>query len=343
MNQRERFQAVMNFTKPDRLPCIEWAGYWDKTLSRWKEDGLDFPFADPIWMTDPAQVRAHFGLDTYYQWWFIPRGENCPQPASHGAPLIKNRDQYLEIKKHLYPKPLDLSAVERWAQDHKKGDAVIWFTLEGYFWFPRTLLGIEPHMYSFYDQPDLLHEINSDLTEYSLWCIEELLKITTPDFMTFAEDLSYNLGPMLSCENFETFLVPYYQKVLPILRENNILAFMDSDGDIAKVIPWLKDVGIQGVLPLERMAGVDVGQIRTDHPQFRMIGGFDKTIMHEGPDALRAEFERLLSAMASGGYIPSVDHQTPPGVSLENYREYVRLLTEYAQKAARQMAANTNS
>jgi hypothetical protein len=33
--------------------------------------------------------------------------------------------------------------------------------------------------------------------------------------------------------------------------------------------------------------------------------------------------------MKRGGFIPSVDHQTPPGVSLDEYRLYLRLLEEY--------------
>ena len=44
---------------------------------------------------------------------------------------------------------------------------------------------------------------------------------------------------------------------------------------------------------------------------------------------MRAEFERLLPMMRAGGFIPSVDHQTPPGVSLDQYRSYLRLLDEY--------------
>ena len=40
-------------------------------------------------------------------------------------------------------------------------------------------------------------------------------------------------------------------------------------------------------------------------------------------------FERLVPLMKTGGFIPSVDHQTPPGVSLEQYRVYLRLLNEY--------------
>ena len=65
------------------------------------------------------------------------------------------------------------------------------------------------------------------------------------------------------------------------------------------------------------------------------IGHFDKMMMPLGEEAMRAEFERLLPVMRQGGFAPSVDHQTPPGVSLENYCIYLRLLREYTEKAAR--------
>lgn len=70
-----------------------------------------------------------------------------------------------------------------------------------------------------------------------------------------------------------------------------------------------------------------------------MLGGYDKMVMPLGEAAMRAEFERLLPAMQSGGYIPSVDHQTPPGVSLDNYRIYIRLFVEYAEKAVMESAS----
>jgi len=37
--------------------------------------------------------------------------------------------------------------------------------------------------------------------------------------------------------------------------------------------------------------------------------------------------------MREGGFIPSVDHQTPPGVSLAEYRIYLALLREYGARA----------
>jgi len=54
--------------------------------------------------------------------------------------------------------------------------------------------------------------------------------------------------------------------------------------------------------------------------------------MNQGEPAMRAEFERLAGLMRTGGFIPSVDHQTPPGVSLEDYRVYLRLLREYSEQ-----------
>jgi uroporphyrinogen-III decarboxylase len=78
---------------------------------------------------------------------------------------------------------------------------------------------------------------------------------------------------------------------------------------------------------------VDLSKIRADFPDFLMLGGYDKMVMSKGREAMQAEFERLLPVMKTGGYVPSVDHQTPPGVSLENYRIYIELFKEYARKA----------
>ncbi len=65
-----------------------------------------------------------------------------------------------------------------------------------------------------------------------------------------------------------------------------------------------------------------------------MVGHYDKMVMAGGEDALRAEFERLLPLMETGRFIPSVDHQTPPHISIGQYRQYLDLLHEYARTAA---------
>jgi len=328
MTTRERFHAIMNFQPFDRLPMIEWASWWDKTLQRWYAEGL------PPETKDRYALYRHFGLDVYYQNWISVTGPSLPSPACHGAPRITSMDEYEKILPHLYPEPaIDTSLWQRWAAEQAKGDAVLWFTLEGFFWFPRGLLGIEPHLYAFYDQPDLMHRINTDLANWMIRVIRKINAICTPDFMTFGEDLSYNHGPMLSRELFDTFLKPYYLQVLPQIQSGGTLALIDSDGDVTVPAFWFEETGLDGILPLERQAGVDIARLRNEHPRMRFIGHFDKMTMHRGEAAMRAEFERILPVAAQGGFIPGVDHQTPPGVSLENYTLYLSLFREYAHRA----------
>ena len=62
-----------------------------------------------------------------------------------------------------------------------------------------------------------------------------------------------------------------------------------------------------------------------------MVGHYDKMVMNKGEAAMRAEFERIAPLMKTGGFVPSVDHQTPPGVSMAEYRTYLRLLAEYVK------------
>jgi len=48
ITNRERFADVLNFRPVDRLPAIEWATWWDKTLARWYEEGLPEDLSEPV-------------------------------------------------------------------------------------------------------------------------------------------------------------------------------------------------------------------------------------------------------------------------------------------------------
>ena len=327
MHTRERFHAVMNFKPYDRLPIIEWASWWDLTIERWHKEGL------PQDITDRYDICKYFGLDVYKQDWILPYTKNCPEPSSHGESIINTFDDYEKIKAYLYPKTINTTMWKRWAEEQKKGEIVTWFTIDGFFWFPRVLLGIEKHLYAFYEQPELMHKINEDLAEWMLYIIDELCKICVPDFMTFAEDMSYNHGSMISKRCFDNFLLPYYQKVVPYIKEKGIIPIIDSDGDIAIPANWFEKAGLKGILPLERQAGVNIAQLRNNHPDMKFIGHFDKMTMHRGEEAMRKEFERLIPTASKGGFLIGCDHQTPPEVSIENYKLYLKLFEEYAKKA----------
>ena len=329
MKNRTRFLNTMSFKPVDRLPIVEWAGWWDKTIDRWKGEGL------PNDLEDAGEIRAYLGLDTMRQWWIGPKKPTFPATEAHGKGVVSDMESYVRVKEHLYPEEVfDRDTVEQWAAEQKHGDMVVWISLEGFFWFPRTLFGIEEHLYAFYDRSEVMHAMNRDVLEYNLQAIDRFCEVCTPDFMTFAEDMSYNHGPMISKSLFDEFMAPYYKQIVPRLKEYGIIPFVDTDGNIESMASWFTEVGVEGFLPLERQSGIDILRLRREHPGLKMIGGYDKMVMRKGETEMRAEFERILPVMRQGGYVPGVDHQTPPEVSLENYRIYLNLLNEYCRKTA---------
>jgi Uroporphyrinogen decarboxylase (URO-D) len=326
MNHVERFRAVMDFQPVDRLPRWEWAMWWDKTIARWHEEGLPRELA----FHRVFDLAEYFGLDPYQQFWFSTTEATIEATQHHVEGMVASMDDYRRVRPRLYPRhDAAIETMRPWALRQARGDAVVWCTIEGFFWFPRTLLTFERLCLGFFDQPELIHQINHDLLEYNLTLIDRFCRVCTPTFMTIAEDMSYNKGPMISRQTFDEFLAPYYRVLIPRLQERTIPLLVDTDGEVTRMIPWLQDLGVAGVLPLERQSGVDGDTLREQFPTLRMIGHFNKLVMNRGEHAIRAEFERLLPLMKRGGFIPSVDHQTPPEVSLEQYRLYLRLLAEY--------------
>ncbi len=324
MNHVERFRAVMNFQPVDRLPRWEWTMWWDLTLARWHTEGL------PDTLDDVCEIGQYFGLDPYKQFWFSTTDPTIDAVQHHVQGTVASMKDYLRLRPGLYPGHIEaISAMQPWAALQASGAAVVWATLEGFFWFPRTLLGFDRLMLGYHDQPELIHQINQDLLAFNLGLLDRMRGVCIPTFVTIAEDMSYNHGPMVSRRVCDEFLSSYYRPLLARLRELNVLVIVDPDGDVTRLVPWLLDMGVQGVLPLERQAGVDGLTLRRQFPSLGMVGHFNKLVMHRGEAAIRAEFERLQPLLRTGGFIPSVDRQTPPEVSLQEYRRDLRLLVEY--------------
>lgn len=330
MKAHERFIAAAKGLPFDRLPLLEWAGWWDLTRKRWAKERPETEKME-IW-----ELHRYWGLDMNLQHWFSVLTPATPQPKSFGAPIASNMEEYLAIRGTLYPEPyLPPEFIKLANKMHSEGNGIVWFTLEGFFWVPRSIFGIENHLFSFYDEPELYHTICRDLLAWQRKVVEYCADKRVFDFMTFAEDMSYNLGPMLSQEHFDAFMAPYYREIVPALKQAEILTAVDSDGDITAAVDWFRSVGVEGMLPLERQAGVDVSRYIEKHPDMFFVGHYDKMVMNQGTAALEKEFARLFPSCVNGRLIPSVDHQTPPAVSADEYRIYMELYRKFAVEVAR--------
>lgn len=212
---------------------------------------------------------------------------------------------------------------------HQRGDYSIRMNIEGFFWTPRELLGIEPHLYAFYDQPEMLHDMNGYILKVYLEKLTKVLDIIPADVLYIMEDLSGKNGAMISPGLFDEFVGSYYKKLIPVLKSKGVRhVFVDTDGDFKKLIPNFIETGVEGFLPMDVNAGMDIVAVRKEFPKLKFIGAYNKLCIAEGKDAIDREFERILPVIRQGGYIPGADHQVAPSTSLENYMYYIKRLKE---------------
>lgn len=214
-------------------------------------------------------------------------------------------------------------------EGNQKGEFSIRFRLQGFFWCPRDLMGVEEHLLGYYDYPEMIKDMNRFLLDLYKDQMDRILKIIKPDVLFFEEDLSGKNGPMLSPACFDEFVAPYYQEIIPFLKERGVKnVFVDTDGDFTKLIPNFTNAGVDGFLPVDVNAGVDIVKVREQFPNVKFIGGFNKLEIVEGPEAIDREFERLIPVIKQGGYLLGIDHQAAPATTYENYRYYIKRLGE---------------
>lgn len=219
-------------------------------------------------------------------------------------------------------------------EGHDRGEYSIRLHLEGFFWTARELMNFEPVLYAFYDQPELLHDIN----DFICWVYKEkamkVIDILQPDVVYFNEDLSGVNGPLISPDTFDEFVGAYYKELIPMMKERGVgNVIVDTDGEFEALIPNFIAAGVDGFLPMDVNAGMDIVKIRQKFPKLKFIGGYNKLEIAKGKEAIDAEFERILPVIRGGGYIPGADHQVPPSASLENYMYYIKRLTELMHQA----------
>ena len=198
--------------------------------------------------------------------------------------------------------------------------------MDGFFAYPRELMGVERLLYTFYDDPDLIREMLDDRCEFYMAVYERAIRETKPDFAFVWEDCCFANGPLVSPSLFRELLMPAYRKLTGYLGDMGVpWVIVDSDGDVLDLIPLWMECGVTGLLPFEVKAGMDVRRIGEAFPTLQIIGGIDKHALERSPADIDGELNRVLPTMLRrGGYAVALDHWAQPEIPLANFGHYAR-------------------
>ena len=352
MTQRERFHSIMHGEPADELCQFE-AGYWPETVANWQQEGLPPDKApwDHFGITWYEHVPIHFGIWPHFEVEVIREDEETVtyrdetgvlarrRKDAHSMPHwldfpVKTLADFERIKERLdplapgrYPDNWD-EHVRRWrTRDHI---LVVGNVAASFFGWPRSLMGVENLLLAYYDQPELIRAINDQHIEFIKALYEPALQQVEFDFAFIWEDMAFKNGPLIGPALFREFMLPYYLEMTDYFRSFGIeLCIVDSDGNMEDLIPCFVEGGVNGILPLEVAAGMDVRALREAYPQLRLLGGVDKRALAQGREAIDEELERRMRGVVGKEmYLPGVDHHIPPDVPLEHFAYYLKTARE---------------
>lgn len=89
------------------------------------------------------------------------------------------------------------------------------------------------------------------------------------------DDIAYKSGPLLNPAWMRKHYFPRLARAIAAAHARGIKVLFHSDGDLNPILDDLVAAGIDGLNPIEVLAGMDVGVIHRRHPHLFMAGGID--------------------------------------------------------------------
>ena len=201
----------------------------------------------------------------------------------------------------------------------------------GAYGFLRGLFGPEKLSLTFYDDPELIHDMMSWRLKQVRTFVFPLIERLRPESVYMGEDLCYNHGMLLSPGCFHEFCGEYYQAVCDeAFGAGAALVAIDTDGNLMEFVDVATHYGVNGFFPCEVKAGNDLFRVREKNPDVVLIGWLEKETVNEGNEHLiRPEIEsKVPPLLAKGRYFPNGDHGLQPWVTFDNLCRFMTLLHE---------------
>lgn len=180
------------------------------------------------------------------------------------------------------------------------------------------------------DHPDVVDELLELATVDSVEWIRHLPDDHGVEAVFCADDIAFKTGPFCSPAWFDEHYMPRFARVVDAWHEAGARVLFHSDGNLLPLLDALVDAGIDGVNPLEILAGMDPGEVHRRYPHLFLCGGVDVSQLlpfgspGEVADAVRAALDATEGRLMVGSST-ELNNEVP----LENYLALRDAVLEY--------------
>ena len=214
-----------------------------------------------------------------------------------------------------------------------KGQRAIMVGLTDIFALGReNFLGDIGYFRAMVQNPELIDRANEIILDYQLRYAKNCIELGA-DALWINGDWAMTEKPMVSRAFTERFLAPPLKKLVDFAHERGIPCIKHTDGNIWPIYDVILDTGIDGLHPIDPMAGMDIGEAKEKFGDrvclcgnvscaFSLVSGTVEEVKQETKEVIR-------KAGKGGGLICMSSNSIHSGVNPKNYVAMVEAIREY--------------
>lgn len=341
MTGLERIMTAISLKEPDVVPHFDSVTkvVRDAILPGVSyEDFVDYLDIDAIRISDRVNTWSYEDVDETKkikrdQWGGLVRytAEETPIPVE---PAVNSE---AELARYVLPDP-DLPWRYEWLKElvkRFKGKRAIIVGATDIFPLGReNFLGDVGYFRAMVKNPGYIERTNEILLDYQLHYIKNSIDAGA-DIIWINGDWAMTAGPMVSREYTERFLAPPLKKIVDYCHSRSVPVLKHTDGNIWPIADILLGTGIDGIHPIDPMAGMDMAEAKEKLGSklcllgnvscaFSLVSGTPEDVITETKDVIR-------KAAKGGGLICMSSNAIHSGVKPDNYLAMVKAIREFGK------------
>jgi hypothetical protein len=197
------------------------------------------------------------------------------------------------------------------------------------------LMGLQLFSYAIFDSRSevdrTMDVLCANAVLHAELCAEEKL---SPIFFV-GDDIAYKNRLMCSPQFLRETFIKCLRRVCAPLRAAGIKVVFHSDGNVTEILDDMIDAGINGLNPIEPLAGMDIGLLKKRYGRnLILVGNVDcSQVLPLGTPAevVKATRECIRAASRGGGHFIGSSSEIIPSTPLENILAFYRACRHYGR------------
>lgn len=183
--------------------------------------------------------------------------------------------------------------------------------------------GMENYFIKMHENPEVVQALTEKVVDFYVAANEKFFAGLgdRADVLFFGNDLGTQNDLIISPENFRTFVLPSYKRVIEVGKKYNKKIMLHSCGSIYRIIPDLIDAGIEILHPIQAKAhGMDAASLAQYKNRLAFVGGIDAQtfFVNASPEEIEAEVDRVRGLLGPNIVISPSHEEILPNVPAAN-------------------------